>query len=152
MTAAAATPGLRYAGLVSRLAALAVDITTVTVGSAAVRMLPPVVWHEVLGGQPHWLTVASAVAGALVPWVYFTLCWWLAGQTVGDLLLGIVVQRHNGSDVTLVQSALRAAVGLALAPLWILGLAAILWEPRRRAWHDRVFRTVVRYTRKPSPS
>jgi len=152
VTAAAATTGAPYAGLVSRLSALAVDIITITVASAAVRILPGVIWHEVLGGQPHWLTVASAVAAALVPWAYFTLCWWLAGQTAGDLLLGIVVQRHNGSDVTLVQSALRAALGLTLAPLWILGLIAILWEPRRRAWHDRVFRTVVRYSRKPRPA
>jgi uncharacterized RDD family membrane protein YckC len=140
-----------YAGLVSRLSALAVDITIVTIGSAAVRILPGVVWQEILGGKPNWLTVGSAVAAALTPWAYFTLCWWLAGQTAGDLLLGIIVQRHNGSDVTLVQSALRAAIGLALAPLWILGLVAILWEPRRRAWHDRVFRTVVRYAPKNRP-
>ena len=60
------------------------------------------------------------------------------------MLIGIAVRRHNGEeDPTLVQAALRAAFGLTYAPLWIVGLLAILWDPKRRAWHDKVFRTVV---------
>jgi uncharacterized RDD family membrane protein YckC len=143
----ARVPDHAYAGLISRVAALAIDIMVVTIGSAAVRVLPPVIWREVIGRQPAWLTIGSAALAAALPWAYFTLCWWLAGQTVGDMLLGIAVQRQNGDDPTLLQSALRAAVGLLLFPLWIIGLVAILWEPQRRAWHDRIFRTVVRYAK-----
>ena len=82
---------------------------------------------------------------ALLPWAYFTTCWWLSGQTAGDLLLGIVVRHRDDQGVSLLQAAIRAAFGLAVAPLWLVGLIAVLSDERRRAWHDRVFRTVVRY-------
>jgi uncharacterized RDD family membrane protein YckC len=47
--------------------------------------------------------------------------------------------------VSLPQSGLRALVGLLLPPLWLIGMLAVLWDERRRAWHDRLFRTVVCY-------
>jgi uncharacterized RDD family membrane protein YckC len=142
-----------YAGLVSRLAALSIDVVVVTVASTVVRTAPPVMWEGVLGGSaPGWLTVGSAALASLFPWLYFTLCWWLTGQTVGDIALGVIVCRQDGARVSLIQAGLRALIGLALAPLWIVGLLAILWEPRRRAWHDRVFRTVVRYSRRHPPT
>ena len=72
--------------------------------------------------------------------------WWLANQTVGDLIVGIMVLRPDGGELSLLHSALRAAIGLLLAPLWTVGLIAILWDPKRRAWHDKVLarRSVTR--------
>jgi uncharacterized RDD family membrane protein YckC len=65
------------------------------------------------------------------------------------MLMGIAVRRNNGhEDPTLIQAALRSAFGLALFPLWMVGLLAILWDEKRRAWHDKVFRTVVPYVRR----
>jgi uncharacterized RDD family membrane protein YckC len=144
--AAPASTRRAYSGLVSRLAALAVDVALVAIVSAAVRILPGVTVAEVLARPaPAWIdTVAGAVAVA-VPWAYFTVSWWLNGQTVGDLILGLVVLRHDGAELTLPHAALRAAVGLLLAPVWLLGLVMVLWDDQRRALHDRVFHTVVRY-------
>jgi uncharacterized RDD family membrane protein YckC len=84
------------------------------------------------------------VAVAL-PWLYFTGSWWLANQTVGDLIVGIAVVRPDGGELSLIHAAIRAAIGLLLAPLWMVGMVAILWDDKRRAWHDKVFRTEVRY-------
>jgi uncharacterized RDD family membrane protein YckC len=142
-----ATPDHAYAGLVSRLAALGVDLILVVAAASAVRVLPEVVWKTITHVPlPGWLSGTFGLAAALVPFLYFALCWWLLGQTVGQMLLGIAVRRHNGrEDPTLIQAALRSAFGLALAPLWLVGMAAILWDPRRRAWHDKIFRTVVPY-------
>ena len=50
---------------------------------------------------------------------------------------------------SLFRAAIRAAVGLLIAPLWIIGLAYVLWDRRRRALHDLVFGTVVPYTSPP---
>jgi uncharacterized RDD family membrane protein YckC len=141
-------PDHRYAGLVSRLAALGADLVLVAAAAGAVRVLPDVVWRTVTNlPVPGWAETCFGFAAALLPFVYFTLCWWLPGQTLGQMLLGIGVRRHNGEDPTLIQAALRAAFGLTLAPLWMVGMLAILWDEERRAWHDRVFGTLVPYVR-----
>jgi len=31
--------------------------------------------------------------------------------------------------------------------VWLLGMVTALWDPRRRALHDSIFGTVVRYKR-----
>jgi uncharacterized RDD family membrane protein YckC len=134
-----------YAGLASRSTALAIDVALLTVGALTISVLPGLAWDEVVGTSPGWLGVASGVLAALLPWLYFTFSWWWNGQTVGDLFIGIAVQRQSGRRVSMVQAALRAAIGLALVPLWLLGMLGILWDTRRRAWHDVVFGTVVRH-------
>lgn len=141
---AAASP---YAGLISRVAALAVDVLVLTLASLAVTTLPAVAWQQIIGRLPDWLAVLSTFLGAVLPWVYFTACWWLGGHTVGGLIIGTVVRRTNGCELSLFQAATRALLGLVLAPLWLIGLLGILLDKRRRAWHDRIFRTVVCYSR-----
>ena len=141
-TARAASP---YAGFVSRTIALTVDVALLTVAALAISVLPGLAWDEVIGTSPGWLGTTSGMLAAVLPFLYFTGCWWWAGQTAGGVLIGTAVRRTDGRRLSLVRSALRAAVGLALAPLWLFGLLGILWDPRRRAWHDLVFRTVVRH-------
>ncbi len=138
-------PPQAFAGLASRSTALLLDVILLTIGGLAVSVLPGLAWQEVIGRSPHWLRVASGIVATLLPWLYFTFCWWWSGQTAGGLLIGIAVERTGGRRVTLIQSALRAAIGLALAPVWLIGYSGILLDRRRRAWHDVVFRTVVRH-------
>ena len=139
-----------YAGLVSRLAALAVDVAVLCAVTIAVRLLPGVAWTRVINQDaPRWLDGTAAVLAVALPWLYFTICWWINGQTVGDMLIGVSVRHDDGRDLTLLRSAVRAAVGLLMAPLWILGLIYVLVDRRRRALHDLLFGTVVRYTSPP---
>lgn len=147
-----AAPRTVYAGLVSRLAALLVDVGLLTIATTAVGTLPVLAWQQVSPlGAPAWLGTATAVAAGLLPVAYFTGCWWLTGQSVGGLLTGIAVVDTHGGRLSLPHAFLRAAGGLLLAPLWLIGLLAVLWGERRRAWHDRVFRTAVRYAA-PTPA
>jgi uncharacterized RDD family membrane protein YckC len=132
-----------YAGLASRLVALTVDVALLTVAGLLVSLLPPLAWSQVVGDPPGWFTATCAVIAAALPWAYFTAAWWFGGQTAGGLLVGIRVARTNGQRPRLLQAALRAFIGLLLVPLWLIGLVWVLWDPRRRAWHDIVFRTVV---------
>jgi uncharacterized RDD family membrane protein YckC len=148
-TATTDRPQSPYAGIASRVAALAVDVALLTTAALTISVLPSVAWREVIGTSPGWLGALSGTVAAVLPWMYFTLSWWWSGQTVGDILVGIAVRGNLGDRVSLIQAALRAAFGLAVAPLWLVGLLGILWDGRRRAWHDVLFRTAVyRVTRR----
>lgn len=135
-----------YAGLVSRLTALVADVLILTLACLVISVMPSLAWTQVVGRSPGWLGVSSAIVASLLPWAYFTVAWWITGQTLGGLLVGTTVTRGDGRRALLIQAALRAAIGLALAPLWLVGLLGVLWSRDRRAWHDVVFRTVVRRT------
>ena len=136
-----------YADLVSRAGALLLDVAILTVATLAVGGLPVLAWHQVLPGHPtpHWLSTASNAAAFALPWLYFTSFWWLTGQTVGDVITGVTVRRIDGQGLGFWHAALRALGCLAFAPLWLIGLLSVLWDRRRMAWHDHVFRTSVHY-------
>ena len=133
------------AGLVSRLAALTLDVVLVTAMALGVGSLPGLAWEQMVGRVPGWLSTACTIGASVVAPVYFTFGWWLTGQTVGDMVLGLVVRRHDGGPVSFPRAALRAVIGLLLPPLWLLGMLAVLWNDQRRAWHDRRFGTIVCY-------
>ncbi|HCT77453.1 MAG TPA: hypothetical protein DGG94_19835 [Micromonosporaceae bacterium] len=142
-------PHSAYAGVATRLAALTVDAVILTITVPAVVSGLPSLWASLEGSAPGWLKACSQIAGALVPVVYFTLSWWGTGQTPGGMLFGTVVRRPDGSHLSLIRAALRAFVGLLVPLVWLIGMVAALWDPQRRALHDRLFGTVVRYKRRP---
>jgi hypothetical protein len=47
---------------------------------------------------------------------------------------------------------LRSAIGLLLAPLWLIGLITVLFDDRRRSLLDMLSGTVVRYISRPGPA
>jgi len=148
----AALPHRAYAGLVSRLAALTIDIIIVCAVAVAVRLLPEFAWEQLLDRPaPDWFTTGCTFVAALVPWLYFTISWWLANRTIGGMVMGTVVLRPDGSELSLAHSALRAWIGLLFAPVWLVGMLPILWDPKRRAWHDKLLHTVVRYAPRTKP-
>jgi uncharacterized RDD family membrane protein YckC len=134
-----------YAGLVTRVTAILTDVLLLTGAALVVGGLPPAAANAVRGHSPNWLSVVCSLAAAALPWLYYTGCWWLTGQTIGGLLLGTRLRRGDGSRLSMARAGLRALVGLLLAPLWAVGLLWVLADRRRRAWHDLLFGTVVRY-------
>ncbi|WP_308167739.1 RDD family protein [Catellatospora tritici] len=140
-----------YAGIVSRLSGLAIDAALLTLAASLVVTGVPSVWATLEGSTPGWLNATTGLIAALLPVVYFAACWWLTGQTVGSLLLGTMVRRPNGRHLGPGRALLRAAVGLAFPPVWLLGMLGVLTDDRRRAWHDRLFGTVVRYVPRRRP-
>jgi uncharacterized RDD family membrane protein YckC len=122
-----------------------VDVLLLTVAVLVVGSLPTTAADAVLGDAPGWLVAGCAVVAAVLPWAYFAVGWWLIGETVGGLVFAVQVRRPDGRRLSPLRAAVRALVGLLLAPLWTIGLLGVLTDRRRRAWHDRVFGTVVRY-------
>ena len=132
-----------YAGLVTRIAALTVDAIVLTLIVPVMADGPPSMWAAVTGEAPGWLKSLSQVGAALLPVLYFGLLWWGTGQTLGGLVFGTVVRRKDGEHLGPVRSLLRSAVGLLLPIIWLAGMVVVLWDPHRRALHDRLFDTVV---------
>lgn len=135
-----------YAGIVSRISAIAVDAVVLAVAVSAVAAGFPAVWEQVIGSPPRWVTDGARWVGVLLPLFYFAVCWAASGRTLGGLLMGTRVQRIDGRRIGFTRALLRALIGLLFAPVWLVGLVAILWTERRQALHDKLFATVVRFT------
>jgi uncharacterized RDD family membrane protein YckC len=136
-----------YAGLVSRLVALVIDGLVVTVLVLILTSLPELTWTKLSPETvPPWLYRATSALAITIPLLYFAAMWSTTGRTVGGVLTGIVVEHRDGHRLTAKHALARAFLGLLLAPFWLLGMLAILTDRHRRAWHDQLLRTDVRYT------
>jgi uncharacterized RDD family membrane protein YckC len=131
-----------YAGLVSRMLALGVDASLLAVAALVIGLGAPALWSAVDGSAPHWLRAGADVVVAVLPLLYFWIGW-VRGRTVGCFLVGVVVRRKNGAPLGTVRAGVRAFVGLMFAPVWLVGMVLTLADPRRRALHDLLLKTVV---------
>lgn len=151
---------LIYAGFVSRLMAMVVDLLVLfatwlvlgiatrfvveTSGITAILTL----LRDFLGWVTplvEFLISAGFQLAALLTlgFVYFTLFYSFGGATVGKYLIGLRVVRADGRRISAPQAALRVvAYALSSLPLYI-GFLSMLVDDRRRTWHDRLARTVV---------
>ena len=134
------------AGLATRVAAAAVDVgllfAAYSLASAVLASVIPFTFG-------HRLSLATAIVfgalGLLVAGTIFSAFWALVGQTPGMRFLSIRLTHHGSRDITLGLAARRfLAVLLSLIPFG-LGFFAILRDPSRRAWHDRLTGTEVIY-------
>jgi uncharacterized RDD family membrane protein YckC len=153
VTPAPAAPegSARPAGLVSRVLAVAVDAALLGAAFASVHfgllaLREVLLWHgPVLQAMGRAI---QALADALLVPAYHVAGWSLTGQTAGKGLLGLrVVEASTGRRPRPARALLRfAAYTVSIAPLFA-GVAAIAFDPARRAWHDRIAGTRVVYDR-----
>jgi uncharacterized RDD family membrane protein YckC len=95
------------------------------------------------------LSLAAAVALGVLAFfaagAVFSTFWALVGQTPGMRFLSIRLTYHGSRDITLGLAVRRfLAVIISVIPLG-LGFLAVLRDPSRRAWHDRLTGTEVVY-------
>ena len=134
-----------YAGIVSRLVAVAIDVAVLTVAVAAAAALVLGGAEVVLGHTPGWLVAATSFVLALLPTFYFALGWWILGQTAGGLAMGIAVRRLGGKPLHFPRALVRAILGLAFVAIWLIGMALAFVDQRRRGLLDVVTGTEVVY-------
>jgi uncharacterized RDD family membrane protein YckC len=105
----------------------------------------------VSGRNPVLEWVYRAALLALVVGFYGVF-WTLRGQTLGMASWRLRVEREDGTLLGWDDTARR--LGWALVSLLPLGLGFVwvLFDPERRAWHDRLSRTRVVVTPKGSKS
>lgn len=143
--AAAAPPGPEYVGIVSRAVALVLDaalinLVAVVVGASAVLVM------DTLNFPSQVRDLVVVIGGVVyVGWVvgYFVGFWMITAQTLGDRVMGFRVQHLDGSRVGLRKGVLRfGALVVSAIPLGA-GFIRVLFDDRRRGFHDRVAGTVV---------
>jgi uncharacterized RDD family membrane protein YckC len=134
------------AGLATRAVAAAVDIGLLTAAYSLISGVLASIVSNIFGSTPSPVAVAGlSVLGVLVGGAVFAIFWALAGQTPGMRFLSIRLVHEASRDITLKRASRRVfAVVLSLLPLG-LGYFAILRDPRRRAWCDRMTHTAVIY-------
>jgi uncharacterized RDD family membrane protein YckC/DNA-binding transcriptional regulator YdaS (Cro superfamily) len=144
------------AGLATRLVAAAVDlglfVGAYSLASAALAALLPYTFGG--GHLSVPLAIVLGVLGVLLAGAIIVAFWSLVGQTPGMRFLAIRVTDEGGGGHIAPRTAIRRLLGVivSLVPLG-LGFLAILRDPKRRAWHDRMTGTEVVYdmTRRTAP-
>jgi uncharacterized RDD family membrane protein YckC len=67
-----------------------------------------------------------------------------AGQSIGNKILGIrVLDAETGRSLPYARAFVRALVSSLSALVFFLGFFWMLWEPRKRTWHDIVADSLV---------
>jgi uncharacterized RDD family membrane protein YckC len=147
-SADAGTDESPYAGIVTRTVALAIDAAALTVGFAVTTAIVGLILS--LFGSIDVSSV-GAVLGTAACWTvvvafYFTLSWAAAGQTGGMWLMRIRVVDSTGEPPHFARSALRLLGAVIGAIPFFWGYFLVLFDARRRAFHDMLARTVVVYS------
>ena len=147
----------RYAGIVSRTVALAIDAVTLTIGFAVASGVFGLILSLFTAVE---VSSPGAVVGAAVVWSvvvagYFVLFWTLAGETPGMRLMALRVIDRAGNPPGFGQALVRLA-GMILAAIpFFAGYLLILVDDRRRGLQDMLARTTVIYAPKttvPGPA
>lgn len=96
---------------------------------------------SLVGLTPSWRWLAAYLAGlGLAYAVYFT---GVTGQTLGKLVLGLRVVTTAGQPPGPLRALGRAVLGVLGIAAVFAGLLPILFDPAKRALHDRLLRTRV---------
>jgi uncharacterized RDD family membrane protein YckC len=142
------------AGLATRLMAAGVDfglgLVVFSLGSSVVASVIPFATGDQLSLAAG---IVLGVLGFLATGAVVVAFWALAGQTPGMRFLSIRIE-VDGSHEIGVRCAVKRLFGIVLAALPAgLGFLAILRDPQRRGWHDRLAGTEVVYdsTRRHAP-
>jgi uncharacterized RDD family membrane protein YckC len=149
-----------YAGFVSRLIAMVVDlliITTVwitlgfaltfvgqTSGVGQIMGFLSALFDWVTPLQEFLLSTAFELLALLtLNLCYFTFFYTFGGATLGKYLMGLRVLSSDGRPLKPHQAALRTlAYAASMLPIYV-GFLNVLIDDRRRAWHDILTRTIV---------
>jgi uncharacterized RDD family membrane protein YckC len=150
-----------YAGLASRIVALAIDLFIVaislTIGGWFIRSSALLLGIDLGQIQISQVYLSDLITQSIIAvttfWIYQTLFWTLFGNTLGQILLGIRVLTNKGDLAGVVRAFLRASIGISLSiSLFIISFFLMVFDHRRKALHDLIFNTVVVYTWDAHPS
>lgn len=138
----------RYAGPLTRLLAVVLDGVVVSFGFTllvaglvfVIRLFAPE--FEMPDGSGWAYGVSLVVWSFLYLWVSYTVF----GKTIGKMVFGIRVVSSDGHAMLRARQTLARVLTYPLSFVLLgLGLLGVVFDPERRAWHDRFARTAVVY-------
>jgi uncharacterized RDD family membrane protein YckC len=140
------------AGFGPRLAAYVVDKLILCLALLLVRV--PAWISSLINGSPSPVlfdyTVLDIVCYGLSV-AYFVLLTYFTGSTLGKKLMGIQVEKADGSALGLVDVLYRETVGRFLSGIVCLGYLMALVDRDKRAFHDWLCATRVVYSDRKAP-
>jgi uncharacterized RDD family membrane protein YckC len=142
-------PREALAGFWRRAVSAFLDWLLVGFAAAAVGALfgvdPPAPPPAQGDGFNFQLQLAGTGPYLLVELAYFTYFHATsAGQSIGNKILGIrVLDADTGASLPYVRAFVRALMSNISALPCFLGFFWMLWEPRKRTWHDMVANSLV---------
>jgi uncharacterized RDD family membrane protein YckC len=84
------------------------------------------------------------VLGYVVQILYFAICWWRLGASLGQKLLGVEVRNEQtGTWIGFWRGCLRAFGYLISGFILDIGFIWAAFDPRKQGWHDKIAGTVV---------
>jgi len=144
-----APPGrhFTYAGAVTRLLGLAIDIFVVGyLNTVLFSTLGGLIDSLFSGAPPEWLTLTLvAIAAAVIP-TYLGLCYWALGRTLGMGIVGIRLCTPDGRRPGFLRAMARAWVGMLGLVFWVATGFVALFDAKRRSLLDLLVHTEVRYS------
>jgi uncharacterized RDD family membrane protein YckC len=117
------------ASVLDTLALLLVNALIFLLGSALAPDLAP--------------RIPLPLIGMVIAIAYLAIGWGTCGMTLGKWALGIRVVTSEGGKLSWARALARVGAFLVASAPLKLGLAAILWDARRRGWHDHMAGTMV---------
>lgn len=83
--------------------------------------------------------------GMVLGWIYFVLMDVKFGWTFGKKVLGLrVVSIETGGNLDFIDAILREVVGKLVSMIvFCIGYLAVLWDPKKQAWHDKIAKSYV---------
>ena len=134
----------RPAGIVTRAAAMGVDMAVVIVLGSLVYVTVAgarLVWSPANFSWPDVSFFVTLVVEFTIAVLYLTASWAMTGRSYGASLLGLRVLSHRGSIPGWPLAFIRAV----FCVFFPVGLAWVILSPERRSVQDVVLRTVVVY-------
>jgi uncharacterized RDD family membrane protein YckC len=136
----------RYAGLVTRALAFAIDAAIVNGCALLVGVVVGLGLSILHLPEQADVVIAAILGGLWVLWTvgYFAFFWSTTGQTPGDRVMRVrVIDGRDRGPLKLRRAIVRFG-GMILAAIPLLaGFLIMLWDDRRRCLQDRLARTVV---------
>lgn len=155
-----------YAGFITRLISLIIDLVIIVVGALLFNLTLRLVLNffglsdlavavfDRTGASTEsysgWLVtllrwVTTVLTSATFLFIYLVFFWTVTGKTPGKAILGLRVVQEHEANVSFKWAVVRA-VGyyVSLLPLG-LGFFWILIDDQRRGWHDKMAHTYVLY-------
>jgi uncharacterized RDD family membrane protein YckC len=135
----AAPPGrrvypLNFANPILRLYALSVDLSVLFLLFAILNLLT----------KGKFASTDAAAQDIFLFFGYFVILTGIFGQTPGKFVAGIVVVDSEGRTPGVAAAIPREMVGKFVATIVFgVGLAWVLFDPKRQGWHDKIAGTYV---------
>jgi uncharacterized RDD family membrane protein YckC len=139
------------AGFISRFVADAIDLVVVLVALAVIYFGVAATRFLIAPRRFHWPVPGRLLIGVL-GWglliVYLAVAWSTSGRTLGKQLMGLRVERPDGSGLGAGTAFVRAVICAAIP----IGLVWSVVSRERAALHDLIVRTKVVYDWHPRVS